>query len=91
MSVTAVAPKRHDYGQPETPGGNSSDPGDAAVAGLACSEGRLPATVARRVALPAHCSRFDHAPEDCLAVVVDGVLSRTECEALIRRWDPHVK
>ena len=44
---------------------------------------------AKVVALPLDVSQAGDAPEDCLAVVLDGVLSRAECDALVARATPH--
>ena len=34
-----------------------------------------------------HCSRFGHAPDNCLALVIDGVLTHEECAEIIDRKD----
>jgi hypothetical protein len=44
---------------------------------------------ARAVELPSNVSQVGDAPEDCFAVVLDDVLSRPECDALVARAAPH--
>ena len=45
----------------------------------------------RRIQVPPNCSEEGHHPEDCFAVVLDDVLSASECEALRNRADPHFR
>lgn len=46
---------------------------------------------ARRILIPSNCSEEGHDPEDCFAVVLDDVLSASECKALRDRADPHFR
>jgi hypothetical protein len=47
--------------------------------------------IATQIKLPDNTSRYGHPPETCLALVLDRILSKSECAALIAREDPYLR